>query len=188
MRTSIHGMLAIAHHEGVVTSRYKDSVGVWTIGIGATKHALPNSPFNPEKFTGEIPVDQAFTIFQDTLKRYEDGVNRHITREMPQHVFDAFVSIHYNCGCIGRATFAKMYNAGRSDEDVANSIMAWNKPSSIIPRRRAEKRLFLHGEYGPLDIPLYTADSRGRVQWGSAQTIQHERAVALLEAPGKSIA
>ncbi|WP_428141663.1 glycoside hydrolase family protein, partial [Bradyrhizobium sp.] len=31
--------MALISHEGIVLSRYKDSVGVWTIGVGHTKAA-----------------------------------------------------------------------------------------------------------------------------------------------------
>jgi len=33
MKTSTAGLMALTAHEGIVLSRYKDSVGVWTIGM-----------------------------------------------------------------------------------------------------------------------------------------------------------
>jgi len=33
MKTSIEGLVSLVAHEGIVQSRYKDSVGVWTIGV-----------------------------------------------------------------------------------------------------------------------------------------------------------
>ena len=39
---SIDGLLDVLSHEAIVTSRYKDSVGVWTIGVGHTMSARKN--------------------------------------------------------------------------------------------------------------------------------------------------
>ncbi|MEP2947392.1 MAG: hypothetical protein ABJN11_14115 [Lentilitoribacter sp.] len=44
MKTSERGLAEIASHEGIVMSKYKDSVGVWTIGIGHTKNAGAPDP------------------------------------------------------------------------------------------------------------------------------------------------
>jgi lysozyme len=189
MRTSIRGMLALAHHEAVVTNRYKDSVGVWTIGIGATKHALPNSPYNPEKFTGDIPVDKVFEIFLDTLIKYERGVNLAMQKRKPeQHEFDAAVSFHYNTGAINRASWVKLWNNHASNPEIEKAFMQWRKPPEIIKRRRQECDLLLTGKYPANDIPLYTADANGRVKWREGTVIKHDRAVALLDPGGTAVA
>ena len=183
MQTSIKGMLAILHHEAVVLNRYKDIKGIWTIGAGVT-HAA-HAEIDPEVFTGEIDIEHALSSFRKVLKKYEDDVSQYIVRDMPQHVFDAFVSFHYNTGAIRRATFTKMYNSGRSDEDVANSMMQWIKPPALLARRRAEKLLFLRGDYGPTNIHLYKADNRGNINWHGGQTLHGETALALLERIGQ---
>jgi lysozyme len=58
---------------------------------------------------------------------------------MPQHHFDAFVSICYNLGetQFRSATFVERYNA----EDFGGCLEAvlwWDKPPEIIPRRQGE--------------------------------------------------
>ena len=50
---SLDGLLEIVSHEAIVTSRYRDVVGVWTIGIGHTKHA---GGVDPEKITRTLTV------------------------------------------------------------------------------------------------------------------------------------
>jgi lysozyme len=48
MKVSTRGLAEIASHEGIVTSRYKDSVGVWTLGIGHTASAGSPDPENKQ--------------------------------------------------------------------------------------------------------------------------------------------
>ena len=188
MRTSMRGMLALAHHEGVVTNRYKDSVGVWTIGIGATAAALKDSPYNPQKFTGHLEVEQVFDMFKDILVKYERGVNKALKREPKQHEFDAMVSFHYNTGAIARAGWMKLWNADAPDSEITTSFMQWRKPPEILRRRKEECKLLIFGVYPSGDVPLYTADSRGRVQWKNRKVMSQETVVALLEAGGPTIA
>ena len=44
MKISTRGILEIAEHEGIVPAPYRDSVGVWTWGIGHTKGAGDPDP------------------------------------------------------------------------------------------------------------------------------------------------
>ena len=46
MKTSDAGLFALALHEGIVPAPYRDSVGVWTYGIG---HTLGAGYPDPEK-------------------------------------------------------------------------------------------------------------------------------------------
>jgi GH24 family phage-related lysozyme (muramidase) len=39
MKVSDLGLAELAGHEAIVTRRYKDSVGVWTVGVGQTWNA-----------------------------------------------------------------------------------------------------------------------------------------------------
>lgn len=168
MKTSVAGMMEIASHEGIVQSPYKDSVGVWTWGIGHTAAAGDPDPARMVK--GEATSLKAvFDAFKRDLVKYENGVNRAVTVPLKQHQFDALVSFHYNTGAIGRASFVKKLNAG-DVAGAANGMMAWRKPPEIIPRREKEQKLFLNGTYSSQGFAnVYPASASGQVLWGQGR-------------------
>lgn len=185
MKTSDAGIYALALHEGIVPAPYKDSVGVWTYGIGHT--AAAGGP-DPAKMAKGMPqnLDAAladvFDVFRADLPKYEAGVNRALKVPVTQAQFDALVSFHYNTGAIGRASFVKKLNAG----DVAGAavgIMAWNKPPEIIGRRKEEQKLFAKGIYPTGKVNVWRVDGSGRVIWKAARTLSMPEVMAMLGKP-----
>lgn len=176
MKTSLEGLVSLVAHEGIVLSRYFDSVGVATIGVGHTKAA---GGINPETFTGTLTISQAFDMLKEDIVKYENGVNKAVTVPLKQHEFDALVSFHYNTGAIGRASFVKKLNAG-DRAGAAKGMMDWRKPPEIIPRRTAERDLFLHGKYSGPYATVYPATPAGAVQWGKGKLVNVRE---LLERP-----
>lgn len=179
MRTSIEGLIALVAHEGIVLSRYKDSVGVWTIGVGHTKAA---GGLNPETFTGTLTVADVMEMLRTDIAKYEAGVNRAVTVPLAQHEFDALVSFHYNTGAIGRASFVKALNAG-DRAGAARGMMDWNKPAAIIPRRTAERDLFLRGVYAGPYATVYPATPAGVVQWSKGKRVNVRDLLRVTDAP-----
>lgn len=168
MKTSERGLAEIAAHEGIVTSRYKDSVGVWTIGVGHTKNA--GAP-DPMKIKGELSLDDIMEIFARDIKRFEKRVSSAFTRRLNQAQFDAAVSFDFNTGGIHRASWVKNFNAG-DDQSAWHSFMKWRKPSEIIQRRNAERQLFFNGKYsGHGKVIVYTATTNGGVKWSSGKSV-----------------
>lgn len=159
--------MALAAHEGIVLTPYKDSVGVWTIGIGHTKSA--GNP-DPAKFTGTLTVSEAFGLLRHDIMRYEREVDEAVTAPLKQHEFDALVSFHYNTGAIKKASFVKKLNAGDRPGAIAG-MMDWRKPKEIIPRRTAERDLFRSGRYPEPWATIWPANAKGQVQWGSGKRI-----------------
>lgn len=183
MNMSIKGLAELAGHEGVVLSPYRDSVGVWTYGIGHTAAAGAPDPAKMEKAV-TTTLTQALQLFLRDVEKYEDGVNAAVKVKVAQHQFDALVSFHYNTGGIRRAKLTKLLNKG----DIAGAAKAfdgWHKPPEVIARRNREKALFRDGTYHHRGMAnTYTADARGRVQWGSEVRVDVEQSLrALLEAP-----
>jgi GH24 family phage-related lysozyme (muramidase) len=133
MKTSDAGIYALALHEGIVPAPYRDSVGVWTYGIGHTAAAGPPVPANMPK---GMPADldaalrHVFEVFRADLPKYEEGVRRAVKVPVTQAQFDALVSFHYNTGAIGRASLVKKLNAG-DVKGAAAGFMAWVKPKEI---------------------------------------------------------
>ncbi|MEP4340894.1 MAG: lysozyme [Lentilitoribacter sp.] len=168
MKTSQRGLAEIAAHEGIVMSKYKDSVGVWTIGIGHTKNA--GHP-DPAKVKGELPLDKIMEIFACDIKKFERRVLNAFNSELSQSQFDAAVSFDFNTGGIHRASWVKLFNQGH-EQAARRSFMKWRKPREIIPRRQAECNLFFDGRYSSDgNVNVYRATSKGSVLWSSGNRV-----------------
>lgn len=147
MKISPKGVLEIAEHEGIVPAPYKDSEGVWTVGIGHT--AAAGGP-DPARLPRGMPPDldgailEYLRLFDADLDKYEARVNEAVARPLKQHQFDALVSFDLNTGGIFRAKLTEAINRGDMSGD---GFMGWLKPKSIVRRRRDEQALFLTGRY-----------------------------------------
>src|SRR6185437_4432841 len=71
MDISPEGLVALAGREGVRTLAYRDTRGIWTIGIGHTGSAGPPHPCEGM----EITHQQALDLFREDLKQYVAAVN-----------------------------------------------------------------------------------------------------------------
>ena len=181
MDVSNRGLAEIAAHEGIVNAPYRDSVGVWTVGIGHT--AAAGSP-DPAKNRREFDIPEIMSIFRRDIGKFEARVRKAFTRPLTQEQFDAAVSFDFNTGGIHRATWVKLFNAG----DMAGAkkrFMDWRKPSEIIPRRQKERDLFFSGRYSSNGVAnLYPASSSGRVLWNRGKRVN---VLSLMEATQKPV-
>ena len=162
----------IISHEAIVREAYKDSVGVWTWGIGITNSSghrvYPRYIDNPQT------LKRCIEVFEWLLrKKYLPGVNEAFQGfTLTEEQVAAALSFHYNTGGIRRATWVKQWKKGETEE-AYQSFMNWKKPPEIIPRRRKERELFFNGvwsndgtatEYN-VRKPSYAPD------WASAKTV-----------------
>lgn len=147
MKTSLKGMVEIASHEGCCLTKYKDSVGVWTIGIGATRSEIPDIASWP--MDKELSVKECFDLFKKSLEKYERAINQNLTREIPQHMFDALVSWCYNVGTgwVSKATVMRRINNYETGKRLHDALMMYKKPPEIVGRRRKEADLLAYGYY-----------------------------------------
>lgn len=159
--------LELIAHEAIVAEAYKDSVGVWTWGVGVTSasgHSVERYKDNPQTIKRCIEVyvwllNEKYA--PDVLKAFGD-------RKLTEAQFGAALSFHYNTGAIGRATWVKSWLAGREDEARAK-FMEWRKPAAIIERRQKECDLFFDGKWSangyatvyPVRKPSYAPDWSG---------------------------
>lgn len=168
MKVSDRGLAEIISHEAIVTRRYKDSVGVWTVGIGHTKAA---GGIDPVTVTADMPVADLLALFRKDIPKYEDGVNRAVKVAVTQYEFDALVSFHFNTGAIARASFVKALNRGERGAAAAG-FMAWSKPPEIIGRRTKEMQLFRTGSYVAKPVAaVYPASNTGAVLWSKGKRV-----------------
>lgn len=159
MRTSNKGKVEIIGHEGVCLSKYKDSVGVWTIGIGATKSEIPDLAVWPKDKT--LSMQEVFDLFSKSLVKYEDAINKSLKREIPQYQFDALVSWCYNVGTgytrpslnskreviREKATVLRLIDRGASGQELYDALLMFRKPPEILGRRTKEAVLLSTGKY-----------------------------------------
>lgn len=150
MDMSAIGKAVLIAREGRRLKAYKDSVGVWTIGIGHTSAA--GAPTVTSGLT--ITSAECDAIFERDIAKYVAAVRKGLKVAVSQNAFDALVSICYNIGpgtpnpkaggkpgFLG-STFLKRINAG----DMAGAhdgILMWDKPAAIITRREAEAAQFV---------------------------------------------
>ncbi|MGR9079523.1 lysozyme (plasmid) [Rhizobium leguminosarum] len=162
------GLIELIGHEAIVQTRYRDSVGVWTIGVGHTK---PAGPPDPKSFTGIMSIRDVLILYKQDLQKYIDAVNTAIKVEVSQTEFDALVSFHFNTGGIGRASLVKSLNAG-DRKKAAKEFMNWVKPPEIRKRREKEQKLFADGAYsGQGQATVYPATPEGKVLFNKGKSI-----------------
>ena len=168
LKLSRNGAMELIGHEAIVQTRYLDSVGVWTIGVGHTKAA--GNP-DPATFTGTLSVKEAFDLFVKDVQKYVDAVNAAVKSPVTQTEFDALVSFHFNTGRIATASLTNSINAGNKAK-AAKEFMNWKKPPEIIGRRTKEQTLFAMGVYSNGGkATLYPASAAGKVQWSKGTSI-----------------
>jgi len=183
MQISDEGLIALMLHEGIVPAPYKDSVGVWTYGVGHTKAAGdPDPKTMPKGMPADLDAELQFVfdVFREDLKKYGADVAKAINVVVSQSEFDAAVSFHYNTGAIASATWVKTLNAG-DREKAGQQIMNWSKPPEIIPRRTAEQVLFTTGTYPTGDITVWKVDDKGKLIWSPERTLTGEEVLALMD-------
>ncbi|TAZ86958.1 lysozyme (plasmid) [Rhizobium ruizarguesonis] len=162
------GLIELIGHEAIVQTRYMDSVGVWTIGVGHTK---PAGPPDPKSFTAIMSIRDVLVLYKQDLQKYIDAVNTAIKVDVSQTEFDALVSFHFNTGGIGRASLVKSLNAG-DRKKAAKEFMNWVKPPEIRKRREKEQKLFADGAYsGHGQATVYPATPEGKVLFNKGKSI-----------------
>ena len=170
MDTSLAGLIELAGHEGCCLSPYYDSVGVVTIGFGATKSEIPGLSLSHPDITMKGAVD----LFRVGIKKYENAINKALQVTVTQEQFDALVSICYNIGCAGAAnsTFMKRINAGDRLMSIKQAIMMWCKPKEITARRAKEALLYTDGKYSNGGKCLvFPTNGKGRTLYAKGKSV-----------------
>ena len=161
MRMSAAGRAALIEREGCRLTAYRDSVGVWTIGVGHTGRASP-----PPVVPG-MPVTPAESaaVLRAARAPFEAVVNRSVVVPVGQNAFDAMVSLAFNIGAEGFAgsTVVRKLNAG-DRAGAADAFLMWNRPPELRGRRMAERLQFLAAA-APVLVGGDGAPAPGRSSW-----------------------
>jgi len=129
----------ITKEEGLRNKAYKDSKGVWTIGVG---HLI--KPDEQHLFTATLTDEQVEELLQSDLKWCQDAVDNNVKVPLTQNQYDALYSLCFN---IGETNFRKSTVLRKINENdlkgAADAILMWNKPEVLINLRKRERALFL---------------------------------------------
>ncbi len=129
----------ITKEEGARNKAYKDSKGLWTIGVG---HLI--KPDEQHLITATLTDEQVEDLLKSDLKWCSEAVESSVKVPLSQNQFDALYSLCFNIGgtAFKNSTVVKRINAGDL-KGAADAIEMWNKPAVLINRRKREKALFL---------------------------------------------
>ena len=127
--------------EGERLKAYKDTKGIWTIGIGDTD--INNDGIRDVGPGMSISKLNSRENFKADVQWAEDCVNTNVNAELKQCQFDALVSFAFNIGASAfkYSTMVRKLNAG----DVlgaSKEFDRWRIPKEIIGRRNSERDQF----------------------------------------------
>lgn len=157
MNVSDKAIKMIIHHEGLRLKPYRCPAKLWTIGVGHVLYPDQGKMAINERDGYQLrPEDnRVFTqeevnnILKADLKRFEQGVDRYITTQLTQGMFDALVSFSFNVGLgtLQRSTLRMKLNRGDKEgasEELLKYCMAGGKILKGLQNRRIdEKAMFL---------------------------------------------
>ncbi len=139
MRVSPAGRAAIRQREGCRLSAYRDSRGIWTIGVGHVNMTPPAVHAGMR-----ITEAEADAFLADDLAPVEATIAKHVRVPLTQNQCDALASLGFNIGDGGlaRSTVVSRLNKG-DHAGAADAFLLWAHPSSLLGRRREERAQFL---------------------------------------------
>ena len=147
----------IKHHEGVRQKPYRDSVYLWTVGVG---HLMYDSqaklPVDQRMAVQLLPQDnrtfsmeEVNAILRSDLARFERGVSTFCPVLLTQGNFDGLVSFAFNVGLgtLQRSTLRQKVLRG-DIQGAADEFLKYNKAGGkvlkgLVTRRNDERALFL---------------------------------------------
>lgn len=141
MKLNKEGLDFISLLEGIKLKPYKDSKGIWTIGIGSTY--LENNS-KVKSTTKDLTLNEVYTLFTITSKQYENAVNNFVKIPITQNQFNALFALCYNIGIDGfkTSTVLKRINLKDTQENITEGWMRWIKQKELISRRKKEINLY----------------------------------------------
>ena len=143
MDISAQGIKVIEEREAVELHAYKDSRGIWTIGVGHTAAAGPPIPVPGLSIT-QAECDE---IFHRDLAWCLTEVNS-LNVPLTQYQFDALISFVFNIGqSHWRSSSTRRFLLQRNYAAAGHAMLLWNQPTEIISRRQGEYVQYMHGEY-----------------------------------------
>ena len=141
MRISDRGIRFIEREEGCRLAAYRDTGGIWTVGVGDTNHAHEGLV---------ITQEQADAFLREDLRTAETAIANLIAVPLTQAQYDALCSFTFNVGGgnLGGSTLRRLLNAG-DYAGAANQFGRWvhdaqgHELQDLADRRARERALFV---------------------------------------------
>jgi lysozyme len=129
----------ITREEGAKNKAYKDTKGLWTIGVG---HLI--RPGEEHLIHATLTDQEVKDLLKSDLKWCSDAVEGTVKVPLQQAQFDALYSLCFNIGgtAFKNSTVVRKLNAN-DYHGAADAILMWNKPAVLEKRRKRERDLFL---------------------------------------------
>ncbi len=136
----------IAKEEGMVREAYKDSIGVWTWGLGVTN--MSGHEVYPRYKDAPQPLEKCIEVSVWLMERKYLPPVLKAFHDLPlkEHELAGALSFNWNTGAIGKASWVGLFLDGKLEQARA-SFLSWKNPASIIPRRQREAALFFDGQW-----------------------------------------
>lgn len=141
---SVKGLDFLSLWEGLKTTAYQDSVGIWTIGIGTIRYPNGKKVQKGDTCTKE----QAYAWCKDYMSGVEACIARIVKVPLNQNQYDALCSLIYNIGesAFINGTVDDKLNKG----DFKAALETWGQyrkaggkvTQGLVNRRNAEIALF----------------------------------------------
>ncbi len=141
MQINLEGLKLLKDFEGCKLKVYADLVGLPTVGYGHMDPVL--------KIGDTITQERADELLAHDIVKYEQGVNKALTRPISDNQFSALVCFAYNVGIanLNHSTLLKRVNSGEfsiaADEFLKWSHAGGKAVAGLLRRRKAERALFL---------------------------------------------
>lgn len=141
MNISKNGLNYLIQREGERLKAYKDTKGIWTIGVGDID--INNDGIRDVREGMAITQLQSMANLNLDIQWAEDAVNE-VDSPLSQNQFDALVSFVFNIGASAfyNSTIRKLLNKGEY-ELAAKQFDRWVIPKENTKRRMSEKEQFL---------------------------------------------
>jgi lysozyme len=159
MKTSPLGLAFLRECEGCELKPYKDSVGLWTVGVGhllRTNEQIEGITWTRGIPSGAISVETCDGLLAYDVARFERAILSAVSAavKLTQCEFDALVSLAFNIGeaAISKSTLVRKLNA-LDRPGAEDQFLVWKKAKNIATgqalqiRRSVERGLFKDGDY-----------------------------------------
>lgn len=110
---------------------------------------------NGNIYKNNITLDEAKTLFDNDLIKYEEEVAKTIKVNISQNQFDVLVIFCYNIGASGfnKSSVAKIINGEKTNySSLEEAWKSWNKSNGVVNnglknRRNSEYKIYTEGIY-----------------------------------------
>jgi lysozyme len=129
----------ITKEEGFRNRAYKDSRGLWSIGVG---HLIKVD--EPHLKDATLTDEQVEELLRSDLRWCSEAVESSVKVPLSQGQYDALYSLCYNIGASAFKNSTVVKRINQNDlKGAADAILMWSKQPELFPRRKRERELFL---------------------------------------------